>query len=190
MVKFTNRAKPRPVTLKKVQEQHQIDLVDMRNIQVEYNGKLFRYILSLLDVFYPFTGWFLLRQKESKVWQKNLLESTPVMEYRNVYRVKTTVSSQKTSKSFLSRAKSKYWGVVLITPDLKWKLRGYTACSSKRVTMTSWHTKNWCKLSKKLTALYEMLQSRKKRRAWLEKCFWNLLWEKTKWTVKWLKKSR
>ena len=67
MVKFTNRAKPRPVTLKKVQEQHQIDLVDMRNIQVEYNGKLFRYILSLLDVFYPFTGWFLLRQKESKV---------------------------------------------------------------------------------------------------------------------------
>ena len=54
MVKFTNRAKPRPVTLKKVQEQHQIDLVDMRNMQVEYNGKLFRYILSLLDVLLPY----------------------------------------------------------------------------------------------------------------------------------------
>ena len=54
MVKFTNRAKPRPVTFKKVQEQHQIDLVDMRNMQVEYNGKLFRYILSLLDVLLPY----------------------------------------------------------------------------------------------------------------------------------------
>ena len=44
-VKFTNRAKPRAVTVKRVQEQNQIDLV-------EYNGKLFRYILSLMDIFF------------------------------------------------------------------------------------------------------------------------------------------
>ena len=31
-VKFTNRAKSRPVTIKKVQEQHQFDLVDMRSM--------------------------------------------------------------------------------------------------------------------------------------------------------------
>ena len=72
MVKFTNRAKPRPVTLKKVQEQHQIDLVDMRNMEVEYNGKLFRYILSLLDVFLPFYLLVPLETKRIKSVTKEL----------------------------------------------------------------------------------------------------------------------
>ena len=72
MVKFTNRAKPRPVTFKKVQEQHQIDLVDMRNMQVEHNGKLFRYVLSLLDVLLPYYRLVPLETKRIKSVTKEL----------------------------------------------------------------------------------------------------------------------
>ena len=37
-----------------VHQIHQIDLVDMRNQQVEYHGRTYRYVLSLLDVFLRF----------------------------------------------------------------------------------------------------------------------------------------
>lgn len=53
-VKFTNKAKPRPVKVKRIHQQHQIDLVDMKRMQVLYNGKKYRYILSLMDLFSRF----------------------------------------------------------------------------------------------------------------------------------------
>ena len=43
-VKFTNKAKPWPVKVKLIHEQHQIDLVDMTNMQVEHQRKCYRYI--------------------------------------------------------------------------------------------------------------------------------------------------
>jgi len=53
-VKFTNKAIPRPVRVKRVHEQHQIDLVNMKGTSVNYKGKTYKYILSLLDVFSRF----------------------------------------------------------------------------------------------------------------------------------------
>ena len=52
--KFTNKAIPRPIRVKRVMEQVQLDLVDMRSQAVEYNGKSYRYILSLMDIFSRF----------------------------------------------------------------------------------------------------------------------------------------
>ena len=40
-VRFTNKAKPRLVSVKRIQEQHQIDLVDMKSMKVEYKEKCY-----------------------------------------------------------------------------------------------------------------------------------------------------
>ena len=37
-VKFTNKAKPHHVIIKHIHEQHQVDLVDMKGMQVEFKG--------------------------------------------------------------------------------------------------------------------------------------------------------
>ena len=50
-VRFTNKAKHRPVSVKRIQEQHQICLVDMKRMKVEYKGKFYRYIFLLMDIF-------------------------------------------------------------------------------------------------------------------------------------------
>ena len=42
--KFTNKSKPRPASVNRIQEQLQIDLVDMKSMKVEYEGKCYRYI--------------------------------------------------------------------------------------------------------------------------------------------------
>ena len=49
--KFKNRAKPKSVRASAVQHQHQIDLVSMKGTPTTYNGKKYKYILSLMDVF-------------------------------------------------------------------------------------------------------------------------------------------
>ena len=49
-VKFTNKATPRPVTAKSVQAQHQVDLMDLSKDAVEHDGRVYRYVLSVMDV--------------------------------------------------------------------------------------------------------------------------------------------
>ena len=49
-VKFTNKVTPRPVTAKSVQAQHQIDLMDLSKDAVEHDGRVYRYVLSVMDV--------------------------------------------------------------------------------------------------------------------------------------------
>ena len=71
-VRFTNKAKPRPVSVKKIQEQHQIDLVDMKSLKVEYKGKCYRYIFSLMDIFLRFHWLALLTRKKSTHVKKEL----------------------------------------------------------------------------------------------------------------------
>ena len=50
-VKFTNKATPRPVAAKSVQAQHQVDLMDLSKDAVEHDGRVYRYVLSVVDVF-------------------------------------------------------------------------------------------------------------------------------------------
>ena len=60
-IKFTNKAIPRPVRVKEIHDQQQIDLVDMNKMSVIYEGKTYKNIFSLLDVFSRFTGYDLLK---------------------------------------------------------------------------------------------------------------------------------
>ena len=53
-VRFTNKAKPRPISVKRIQEQHQTDLVDMKSMNVEYKGNVINIFLSLMDTFLRF----------------------------------------------------------------------------------------------------------------------------------------
>ena len=60
-IKFTNKAIPRPVRVKEIHDQQQIDLVDMNKMSVIYEDKTYKNIFSLLDVFSRFTGYDLLK---------------------------------------------------------------------------------------------------------------------------------
>ena len=60
---FLNKPKLRPVIVKDVQKQHQIDLVNLSNMRITLNGKTYRYILSLMDVF---SRYHWLRPLETK----------------------------------------------------------------------------------------------------------------------------
>lgn len=62
-LKFGNKALIRPIRAKAVMDRLQIDLVSMNAYATEYRGTLYRYVLSLLDVFSRFV---FLRPLETK----------------------------------------------------------------------------------------------------------------------------
>ena len=62
-VKFLNKAIPRPVRVSSVMEQVQIDLINLSSQRVEYEGKVYRYVLSVMDIFSRF-HWFSLLQRK------------------------------------------------------------------------------------------------------------------------------
>ena len=53
-VKFKNKAIPRPMQVKEIQTQHQIDLVNLSDMRVEYQGTVYRYVLPIMDIFSRF----------------------------------------------------------------------------------------------------------------------------------------
>ena len=53
-VKFFNKAIPRHVRVSSGMEQVQIDLINLSSQRVEYEGKVYRYVLSVRDVFSRF----------------------------------------------------------------------------------------------------------------------------------------
>ena len=68
-IKFTNKAIPRPVRVKEIHDQQQIDLVDMNKMSVIYEDKTYKNIFSLLDVFSRFTGYDLLKANIVVEWK-------------------------------------------------------------------------------------------------------------------------
>ncbi len=62
---FDNKADMRPVKASAVQERHQVDLVDLRNIPARWNGKIYLYVLSVLDVFSRYVWLTPLETKHS-----------------------------------------------------------------------------------------------------------------------------
>ena len=71
-VKFTNKARPRTVRVRAINDQHQFDLINMKNMAVVYKGKTHKYILSLLDVFSQFHWLYPLESKHSSGTKKKL----------------------------------------------------------------------------------------------------------------------
>ena len=81
-VKFTNKAKPRPVRAKTVHDFHQIDLVDMVKMKLEHKGKCYKYNLLVLDIFSKFHWLAPLESKSAfevkgKLEQIYLIHGTP-----------------------------------------------------------------------------------------------------------------
>ena len=65
-VKFINKAKPKPVTVKSIHEQHQVDLVDMKNMKILYKGVCYHYVFSLIDIFLRFHWLAPLSEKKKQ----------------------------------------------------------------------------------------------------------------------------
>ena len=87
-VRFTNKTKPRPVSVKRIQEQHQIDLLGMKSMKVEYKKKCYQYIFLLIwnsnikenaiDIFFrwwtyftDFFGLLHLQERKTVMWKRN-----------------------------------------------------------------------------------------------------------------------
>ena len=52
--KFCNKPELQPVIARSVQDQNQIDLVNLEKYSVHYEGKVYTWVLSVLDVFSRF----------------------------------------------------------------------------------------------------------------------------------------
>ena len=55
---------PNPVTAKQVQSQHQIDLIELSKHLVKHNGKVYKYTLSVIDLFGRFL-WLVPMERKS-----------------------------------------------------------------------------------------------------------------------------
>lgn len=49
--KFSNHSPPVPVTAKAVNERWQMDLIDMNEVKIQHDGKVYKWIFSVIDVF-------------------------------------------------------------------------------------------------------------------------------------------
>ena len=65
-VKFTNKATPRPVTASTIQAQHQIDLMDLSKEAVDHNTRVYKYVLSVMDIFSRYLWLRPLEKKSSE----------------------------------------------------------------------------------------------------------------------------
>ena len=81
--RFENRARLRPIRARArdVQIRHQIDLVDMEKLTTEHKGKVFKYLLSVMDVFSRYQWLVPLERKLSSHVARELLRITGKMEF-------------------------------------------------------------------------------------------------------------
>ena len=75
----TNKAPPVPVIAENVHDIHQIDLINMRRLKIEYKGILYRYVLSLMDIFSRFHWLVALSTKHAKIFRNELEKITLTM---------------------------------------------------------------------------------------------------------------
>ena len=92
-VRFVNKAKCRPLSVKRLQEQHQIDLVDMKSMKVEYKGKCYEYFFRWWTYFCNFIGLLHLRQRKVVIWKRNSQGSVKNMDNQSAYKVTMGVNS-------------------------------------------------------------------------------------------------
>lgn len=70
--KFLNKATKKPIHARDVQVRYQIDLMDMgKTGVVKMNGKSYRYVLSVIDVFTALFGFVLSLQNAARTSQRN-----------------------------------------------------------------------------------------------------------------------
>ena len=113
--------------MKRIQEQYQIDLEDMKSMKAEHKGKYYQYISSLMDIF----SWFrwlapLTTKKSSDMkkelqriykehWQPKRLQSDNGGEFKRQVRIIVKVGKYKwltavrTTLRLRTRAKRYHW---------------------------------------------------------------------------------
>ena len=64
--RFTNRPIHKPITARSIQTRHQIDVVSMLSSAINYQGKKYKYVLTVLDVFSRYLWTRPLQSKKSK----------------------------------------------------------------------------------------------------------------------------
>ena len=64
-IRFQNKAALKQVRARTVQIRHQLDLVSMESMPVKWNGKVFKYVLSLNDIFSRYHWLIPLERKKS-----------------------------------------------------------------------------------------------------------------------------
>ena len=64
--KFTNKATREQVLAENVHSQHHVDLMDMFNGAIHHNGRIYRYVLSVMDIFSRFLWLRPLQRKSSR----------------------------------------------------------------------------------------------------------------------------
>ena len=86
-VKFTSKATPRPVTARTIQGQHQIDLMDLSKEAVGHNTCVYKYVLSVMDIFSRYLWLWPLEKKSSqhisRALQKIYSEHSPPNRLQN-----------------------------------------------------------------------------------------------------------
>ena len=93
---MTNKPPLRPVVSYTVQSQHQIDLVDFTKHAVEKDGKLYKYVLSVLDVFSRFVQLRPMGSKrpaEVKHYLKEIYRYVTNYYFESVFRIMNSGAS-------------------------------------------------------------------------------------------------
>lgn len=67
--KFQNKAKLKSVRAKDVHVKHRIYLMDMNRKSVKMNGHLYRYFLTMIDVFSRFIGFVIWKANQARKLQ-------------------------------------------------------------------------------------------------------------------------
>ena len=113
-VKFLNKAITRPVRVPSVMEQVQIDLTNLSSQRVEYEGKVYRYVLSVMGLFSRFHWLSPLQRKFTHHFAEQL--SKIFSEHGPLDRVQSDNDGEfkKDVKKFVAVILSYFYEVVSI----------------------------------------------------------------------------
>lgn len=73
-MRFHNKAPLKPIRARTVQVRHRIDLISMEKLPVLWNGKTYKYVLSLMDVFSRY-HWLIPLERKTSTPISNALKS-------------------------------------------------------------------------------------------------------------------
>lgn len=156
----------------------------MRGEVVEFQGKTYSYIISLLDAFSQFHWLYSLQTKHSpgvKEYKKRCMTS---MVYREHSSQKKEKNLKERSKDCVRKRKLKWYKAGHTTREHK---KGWTFAPYLEKERSFWYINSkahWYQLGLKLTKLYGMCEQWKTRGARVAVSLRNLLCSKKQWTCK------
>ena len=99
-VKLATKARPRPVSLREINEQKQTDLVVTKNMAVELEEFTYQYILSVMDIFSRIHWLALLTKKRSSRVKKELQKIFKIYDIQKCLQIDNKGEFKKEVKRF------------------------------------------------------------------------------------------